>query len=73
VVLTSGAPDEEQEFFYRGLILEVIWKNLDAHRNTEAILADPSDGPNVATTQILADPTGILVPLYQAVAGIAGY
>jgi hypothetical protein len=71
VVLTHGAPDDEQEVFYRGLILEVIWKNLDDHRNAEAILADPSAGPNVATTQILADPTGILTPVHQAVA--AGY
>jgi hypothetical protein len=68
VVLTSGAPDEEQEFFYRGLILEIIWKNLKFHQNAEGILADPSAGPNIATTQILADPTGILTPLHQAVA-----
>ncbi|MBK8027323.1 MAG: hypothetical protein IPK19_39500 [Chloroflexi bacterium] len=32
------------------------------------MLADPSAGPNLATTQILADPTGILTPLHQAVA-----
>jgi hypothetical protein len=71
VVLTHGAPDEEEEFFYRGLILEDIWKNLEAHRDAEAVLADASDGPNIATTQILSDPTGILTPLHHAVA--AGY
>ncbi|MBK8024245.1 MAG: hypothetical protein IPK19_23120 [Chloroflexi bacterium] len=54
VVLTHGAPDDEGEFFYRGLILEVIWKNLDEHQDAEAVLADPSAGPNLATTQILA-------------------
>ena len=68
VVLTKGAPDDEQEVFYRGLLLEVISKNLDAHHDAEAALANPSDGPNLATTQILADPTGILTPLHQAVA-----
>jgi hypothetical protein len=68
VVLSSGAPDEEQEVDYRGLILEVIWKNLEDHRDAQAILANPSDGPNMAATQILADPTGILTPLQQAVA-----
>jgi hypothetical protein len=46
-------------------------KRLADHRDVEAVLADPSQGPNIATTQILADPTGILVPLQQAVA--AGY
>jgi hypothetical protein len=71
VVFTQGAPEDEQEVFYRGLMLEVISKNLDAHQDAEAVLADPSAGPNLATTQILADPTGILAPLHQAVA--AGY
>ena len=68
VVLTHGAQDNELEVFYRGLILEVIWKNLDAHQNAEMILANPSHGPNMATTQILADPTGILAPLHLKVA-----
>jgi hypothetical protein len=71
VVFTQGAPGDEQEVFYRGLMLEVISKNLDAHQDADAVLADPSAGPNLATTQILADPTGILAPLHQAVA--AGY
>ncbi len=68
VVLTEGAPDGEAEFFYRGLMLEVGSKNLADHQDAEAVLADPSAGPNLATTQILADPTGILAPLQQAVA-----
>jgi len=71
VVLTEGAPDGEAEFFYRGLMLEVGSTNLADLRDAEAVLADPSAGPNLATTQILADPTGILEPLHQAVA--AGY
>jgi hypothetical protein len=71
VVLTEGAPEDEQEVFYRGLSLEVISKNLDAHRDAEAVLANPSDGPNLATTQILADLTGTLTSLQRAVA--AGY
>ncbi len=68
VVLTKGAPDDESEVFYRGLILEIIWKNFEDHSNAEAVLADPSDGPNVATTQILADPTGRLTALHHKVA-----
>jgi hypothetical protein len=67
VVFTQDAPDEEQEVSYRGLILEVISKNLESHHSAETILADPSAGPNMATTQILADPTGILLPLHHAV------
>ena len=68
VVLTEGAPDGEAEFFYRGLMIEVGSKNLADHQDAEAVLADPSAGPNLATTQILADPTGLLAPLQQAVA-----
>lgn len=68
VVLTQGAPEEEWEEFYRGLSLEIIAKNLNEHHDVEAVLANPSAGPNLATTQILADPTGILTPHHQAVA-----
>jgi hypothetical protein len=72
VVLTQGAQDDDLEVLYRGVMLEVIAKNLAAHRDAEAVLANPSDGPNLATTQILADPTGILSPLHQAVAADYG-
>jgi hypothetical protein len=68
IVLTEGAPDDEEEFFYRGLLLEVIWQNLAAHQDAAAVLASPSKGPNLATTRILADPTGTLEPLRRAVA-----
>jgi len=68
VVLSKDAPEEESEVLYRGLSIEIIWKNLDEHADVEAILANPSAGPNMAATQILADPTGILLPLQQAVA-----
>jgi hypothetical protein len=72
VVLTQGAQDDDLEVLYRGVMLEVISKNLAAHRDAEAMLANPSDGPNLATTQVLADPTGILAPLHQAVAADYG-
>jgi len=72
VVVTAGAQDDEQEVFYRGVMLEVISKNLADHQDAKAVLANPSDGPNVATTQILADPTGVLAPLHQAVAAAYG-
>jgi len=72
VVVTTGAQDDDQEVLYRGLMLEIISKDLAAHQNAEAVLANPSDGPNVATTQILADPTGILAPLHRAVAAAYG-
>jgi hypothetical protein len=68
VVVTEGAPEEESEYFYRGLSIEVIWKNLDEHAHVESILANPSAGPNLAATQILADPTGRLQPLQETVA-----
>jgi len=68
VVVTTGAQDDEGEVFYRGVMIEVISKNLADHQSAEAVLANPSAGPNLATTQILADPTGILLPLHQAVA-----
>jgi hypothetical protein len=75
VVVSPTGPAEGQadteEVFYRGVMLEVLLKSLAAHRDAEAVLANPSQGPNLATTQILADPTGILVPLQRAVA--AGY
>lgn len=67
VVLSNPIQEDTQEAFYRGLMLEIILKHIDAHRDVEAVLADPSLGPNVAATQILADPTGALVPLQQAV------
>ncbi len=72
VVLTKGAPEDEHEVLYRGLMLEVISKNLADHQDAAAVLANPSAGPNLATTQILADPTGILVPLRQAIAAEYG-
>jgi hypothetical protein len=68
VVLPEGAQPDTVEVFYRGLMLEVISIDLKDHQDAEAILANPSQGPNLATTQILADPTGILEPLHQAVA-----
>jgi hypothetical protein len=77
VVVTEDAHDENQEIPYRGLMLEVIALDLAAHQDAEAVLASPSHGPNMATTQILADPTGILLPLQgpslRALAGTAGY
>ncbi len=72
MVLTQGAPDDEEEVLYLGLMLEIISKNLETHRDAEAVLANPSDGPNLATTQILSDPTGILAPLHRAVAADYG-
>src|SRR6059058_562018 len=63
VVLPKGAQDDTVEVFYRGVMLEVISIDLEAHQDAEAILANPSHGPNMATTQVLADPTGILTPL----------
>lgn len=68
VVLTEGAQEENQELLYRGVMLEVIAKNLADHQDAEAVLANPSHGPNMAATEILADPTGILAPLQRAVA-----
>ena len=72
VVLPEGAQDDTVEVFYRGVMLEVISIDLKAHRDAEAILANPSHGPNMATTQILADPTGLLTPLHRQVAAEYG-
>src|SRR5690242_6668152 len=72
VVLPEGAQDDTVEVFYRGLMLEVISIDLEAHQDAEAVLANPSHGPNMAATQVLADPTGILAPLQQAVAAEYG-
>jgi hypothetical protein len=72
VALPEGAQDDTVEVFYRGVMLEVISIDLKAHQDAEAILSNPSHGPNMATTQILADPTGILMPLQQKVAAEYG-
>ncbi|HEY1014944.1 MAG TPA: hypothetical protein VGE07_19710, partial [Herpetosiphonaceae bacterium] len=72
VVLDGDDSGEEQELFYRGLSLEIIPRALASHRDAEATLANPSAGPNLATTQILADPLGILAPFQQAVAADFG-
>src|SRR5947208_5283032 len=72
VVLPEGAQDDTVEVFYRGVMLEVISIDLKAHQDAEAILSNPSHGPNMATTRILADPTGILTPLQQQVAAEYG-
>src|SRR6476660_8196573 len=42
VVLTKGAQDDNQEILYRGVLLEVISKNLEDHRDAQAVLANPS-------------------------------
>jgi hypothetical protein len=72
VVLAKGAQDDNLEILYRGLMLEVISQDLVAHHDAEAVLANSSHGPNMATTQILADPTGILTALHHAVAADYG-
>jgi hypothetical protein len=72
VVLPEGAQDDTVEVFYRGVMLEVISLDLKAHQDAGAILANPSHGPNMAATQILADPTGILEPLHRKVAAEYG-
>jgi hypothetical protein len=53
-------------------MLEVISIDPKDHQDAEAILANPSHGPNMATTQILADPMGILTPLQWKVAAEYG-
>ncbi len=72
VVLPEGVQDDTVEVFYRGIMLEVISIDLKAHQDAEAILANPSHGPNMATTQILSDPTGDLTPLQRKVAAEYG-
>lgn len=67
VVVPNGAQDDTVEVFYEGLMLEVIAIDLEAHRDTEAVLASPSHGPNMAATQILSDPTGQLTQLQKSV------
>ena len=52
VVLPEGAQDDTVEVFYKGVMLEVISIDLKAHVDAGAILANPSHGPNMATTQI---------------------
>lgn len=72
VVLPEGAQDDTVEVFYRGMMLEVISIDPKDHQDAEAILSNPSHGPNMATTQILADPLGILTPLHRKVASEYG-
>jgi hypothetical protein len=72
VVLPEGAQDDTVEVLYRGVMLEVISIDLKAHQDAQAILSNPSHGPNMATTQILADPTGVLTSLQQKVAAEYG-
>jgi hypothetical protein len=72
VVVTEGAQDDNLELLHRGVMLEVLSKNLADHQDAEVVLANPSHGPNMATTQILADPTGTLAPLQRAVAADYG-
>jgi hypothetical protein len=72
VVVTEGVHGDNLELLYRGLMLEVISLDIAAHQDAEVVLADPSHGPNMATTQILADPRGILTPLHQVVAAEYG-
>ena len=73
VVLPEGAQDDTVEVFYRGVMLEVISIDLEAHQSADAILANPSHGPNMATTLILSDPTGVLTPLHRKVASEYGH
>jgi hypothetical protein len=69
VVLDSGTKptDANLEVLYKGLMLEVGFIGLDEHRDAEAILARPDRAGNFAHTRILADPTGVLMPLQQEV------
>jgi hypothetical protein len=65
IVLADGAEAGQED------TQEVLLKGLDAHRDAEAVLANPSHGPNMAATQILADSTGLLVTLQESV--VAGF
>lgn len=60
------------EVFYKGVMLEVISIDPKDHQDAETILANPSHGPNMAATQILADPTGVLMRLHRNVASEFG-
>jgi hypothetical protein len=72
LVLPEGTQDDTVEVFYRGLMLEVISQYPNVHDDPEAILANPSHGPNMAATQILSDPTGVLTPLQKKVSAEFG-
>lgn len=67
IVSTDGGHDDNHEVFYQGLMLEVIIRAVDAHRDVEATLASPSSAPNIAATTILVDPDGRLSRFQAAV------
>ena len=70
VVLKSGPKSEEEnlELPYKGVVLEVGFRGLEEHLNSQAVLSSPELAPNLAFTTVLADPMSILKPLHEEVA-----
>ena len=69
ILLQSGSRpmDENLEVCYKGVPIECGFWDFEAHCDASAMLADPRFAPNLAITQILADPTGKLEQLRQVV------
>jgi hypothetical protein len=80
IVLTIDDPDgtrlpqgrnvfkRNQEFFYKGLLLEIGFRDFAGFRDVEAILSNPGRAPNLAVNSLLTDPTGVLSQSHRRVA-----
>jgi hypothetical protein len=59
---------EQQKRSYKGLLLEMTFKNPDEYRSAEAVLSDPTNAHNLTVPSVISDPTGKLTRLQQTVA-----
>jgi hypothetical protein len=58
----------QQKLFYKGIILETVFCNLDGYRSAEEVLSNPLSAHNLAVPSVISDPTGKLTELQRAVA-----
>jgi hypothetical protein len=68
MVLHDLEQREIQDFAYKGLIMECGLFSLEEYRSLADVLASPELAPNLVVDSLLADPTGMLARLHQAVA-----
>jgi len=68
IVLHDLEQREIQDFAYKGLIVECGLFSREEYRSLADVLASPELAPNLVVDSILADPTGMLARLHQAVA-----
>jgi hypothetical protein len=66
-VMDEGHGFPQRKFRYQGALLETVSQPLSAYRSPEEVLSNPFLAHRFRTNGILADPEGLLEPIYRTV------